>query len=426
MLKSRHPVPARAWLLLLLAGVAGMLFYIDRQTLSVLKPTLKVEMGWSDTHYSWLVTAFMVPYTLCYLVTGQLIDRWGTRLMMPLFLGVMSVATMLTGLAGNLWTMAACRFVLGAAEAGIVPAVLVAIVTWFPRDLRGTANTFNKPLTVSGQILVAPLAAWITAGIGWRWAFLLPGLASLIAARMWWTLDRSPPEYGAPPAPASPPTYREVIRTKAIRGVLLARIISDPLWFFLIFWQPGFLQEELGMTLEKFGQVGWIPAAASVGFIMVFGVTSDWLIRRGWSPAASRIRILMAVSLLSPAILVLRWVDHHGLAITLLTIVQVMTATWLSMTGLLMSDLVPRRMVGTAVAIMSAFGAAMGTVFNLCAGPLIESVGYSTLLVLASLLHPLAAGILWWNYGHSRTGPDQTSAADTLAPQPLPAVPPGR
>ena len=112
---SRPTIPTRAWLLLVLAGIAGMLFYIDRQTLSVLKSTLKDDLGWSDADYSWLVTAFMVPYTFCYLVTGQLIDRWGTRVMMPVFLGIMSVATMLTGLAGNLWTMGACRFVLGAA-----------------------------------------------------------------------------------------------------------------------------------------------------------------------------------------------------------------------------------------------------------------------------------------------------------------------
>ncbi len=74
MPNSRHSVPTRAWLLLLLAGVAGMLFYVDRQSLSVLKTTLKAEQHWTDMQYSWLVTAFMVPYTLCYLVTGQLID----------------------------------------------------------------------------------------------------------------------------------------------------------------------------------------------------------------------------------------------------------------------------------------------------------------------------------------------------------------
>ena len=110
-------------------------------------------------------------------------------------------------------------------------------------------------------------------------------------------------------------------------------------------------------------------------------------------------------TLLSPAVLALNWVGDHGWALTLLTLVQIMTATWLSMTGLLMSDLVPRRMVGTAVALMSAFGAATGAGFNLFVGPLIETVGYSTLLVLCSLLHPIAAGILWWSYARKTTGP---------------------
>jgi len=383
-------------LILLLTGVAGMLFYVDRQTLSVLKSTLKAEEGWTDIQYSWLVTAFMVPYTLCYFVTGQLIDRWGTRLMMPVFLGAMSLATLISGLADNLLVFGASRFLLGAAEAGIVPAVLVAIVTWFPNDRRGMANTFNKPLTVAGQVLVAPWAAWITLEFGWRWAFVLPALLGLVAAVLWFGLDRAPPYATGEQAPVR---IREILRSPIIRGVLLARLISDPLWFFLIFWQPGFLQEELGMSLERFGHIGWIPAAASLGFIMLTGVMSDWLIVRGWTPVASRLRILTLTAGLSPALLALLWVHGHGPALALLTVVQIMTATWLSMTGLLLSDLVPRRTIGTSVAVVSAVGAAAGGLVNLTAGPLIEAIGYSTLLVLGCLLHPLAAGILWWHYG---------------------------
>jgi ACS family hexuronate transporter-like MFS transporter len=345
----------------------------------------------------------MVPYTLCYLVTGRLIDRWGTRLMMPLFLGAMSVATVLTGLAGNLWTMGACRFVLGAAEAGIVPAVLVTIVTWFPPDRRGTANTINKPLTVSGQVLVAPLAVLITAGLGWRWAFFLPGLLGLAVAYAWWRLDRDPPLYIPPGPAASPARFRDILAQPVVRAVFLARMISDPLWFFMLFWQPGYLQEELGMSLGKFGQIGWIPAAASVGFIMLLGHASDRLISHGRTPANSRIVILLATSILSPAVLVLPWVGDHTIALALLTVIQVMTATWLSMSGLLISDLVPRRIVGTAVALLSVFGAATGALFNLLAGPLIEAVGYTALLVVGSLLHPLAAGVLWWGYSRQRT-----------------------
>lgn len=204
-----------------------MLFYIDRQTLSVLKTTLKIEQGWTDTQYSWLVTAFMVPYTLSYLVTGQMIDRWGTRRMMPLFLGVMSIATLLCGMSTNLWTLGICRFVLGAAEAGIVPAVLVSIVTWFPYDRRGMANTFNKPLTVAGQVFVAPLAVWISLELNWRWAFILPGLVGMSAALIWWLLDRHPPLHQALPPVRPAVSFREVLGNRAIWGVLAASLYDE-------------------------------------------------------------------------------------------------------------------------------------------------------------------------------------------------------
>jgi ACS family hexuronate transporter-like MFS transporter len=378
-----------------------MLFYVDRQTLSVLKSTLKVAEGWTDTQYSWLVTAFMLPYTLCYFFTGYLIDRWGTRVMMPLFLGAMSLASVLSGLADSITLFGASRFLLGAAEAGIVPAVLVALVTWFPHDRRGMANTFNKPLTVAGQVLVAPLTAWITLNLGWRWAFLLPGFFGFAAALAWYALDRNPP-YAAQEGPTrTTVSFRAVFHMPVIRGVLLARLISDPLWFFLIFWQPGFLQEERGMSLEKFGQVGWIPAAVSVGFVMLTGVISDWLIVRGQTAIASRLRILIATAALSVALPALLWLHSHSAALALLTVVQIMTATWLSMTGLLVSDLVPRQLIGTSISVISAVGAAAGGLVSLAAGPLIESVGYSTLLVVGALLHPTAAVVLWWYYGRN-------------------------
>jgi ACS family hexuronate transporter-like MFS transporter len=101
-------ISTRAWVVVFLCGLAGMLFYMDRQTLSVLKTTLKGEMGWTDTDYGFLVSAFMACYTVCYLFTGRWIDRWGTRICMPLFIGLMSAAMVLSGLAGWLGLMASC------------------------------------------------------------------------------------------------------------------------------------------------------------------------------------------------------------------------------------------------------------------------------------------------------------------------------
>lgn len=391
-----------------------MLFYIDRQALSVLKTTLKTEMGWSDTQYGWLVVSFMVPYTLGYFITGRLIDRWGTRVVMPLTLGVMSVATLLSGFVQNLWQMAVCRVVLGLAESAIVPTVLVAIVTWFPYDRRGTANTLNKPLTVSGNILVTPLAVWLTLHMDWRWAFFVPGLFGILIAKLWWAMDRNPPDYLEATGRSAGQAQNEPGRTwrdRAVWGLVLARVISDPLWFFLIFWQPGYLQEALDMPLEKLGRVGWIPFLVSMLFNMAAGVWSDRLIDRGWKPAASRLFILQALAVCSPAVLLLPFVQHHGLAITLLCIVQTMAVTWLSLTGLLMADLIPRERLGIAVAVMSAFGAAMGALVNLLIGPLVEAVGYTPLFIVGALLHPLAACVLWWFYQRGVATPQRVVGA---------------
>src|ERR1700684_2378018 len=99
---ERERVPPRAWLILLLSGLAGMLFYVDRQTLSVLKTTLKSNLGWSDLDYGWLVTAFMSSYTIGYLFSGRWVDRWGTRRMMPLFICLMSISTICCGLVPHL------------------------------------------------------------------------------------------------------------------------------------------------------------------------------------------------------------------------------------------------------------------------------------------------------------------------------------
>ena len=402
----RHPamrqftasVSPRSWVIILLSGLAGMLFYIDRQALSVLKTTLKDDWGMSDVNYSWLVAAYMIPYTIFYLISGRLIDRWGTRLMMPIFLAGMALSTVGSGLAVGLWSFGATRVLLGLAEAGIIPAVMVAIVAWFPVSLRGTATTLNKPLTVAGPILVVPFAAWISAHYGWRWAFIVPGVLSGAVAVAWWFTDHGAPAEAGFGAPRELPSFRAVLARKDIRGVLLARILTDPLWFFLMFWQPGFLQEELGMSLGEFGRLGWIPAATSLLGIMALGLTSDVLVRRGVAPARSRVRILIYAATLSPALLALTWTHSIPVSLVLLSLVQVMAASWLSFSAVLLSDLVPPRMVGTTVAVMSALGATSGLLLNLAAGPLIQAFGYNHVLAAGSLLHPLAALILWRAY----------------------------
>ncbi|AWI09704.1 MFS transporter [Ereboglobus luteus] len=395
-------IPFRAWYILALAGMAGMMYYLDRQTLSVLKTTLKGVFGWSDIEYGWLTAIFMVPYTIGYFFAGRLIDRFGTRVMMPVFLCTMSAVTLLTASSSQLWQFAACRMALGFAGAGVVPMVMVTIVTWFPHDRRGTANMFSKPFSSAGNILVTPLAVSLATAFGWRWAFIVPGLTGVALALMWIMADRNPPQYTAPaatsPVASASSSLASLLRNRTLWGLILARAISDPLWFFLMFWQPGYLQEELDMSFAKLGWVGWIPFAVSLVMNMVLSRFSDVLIDRGWTPQKGRLRLLQLTACLSPAMIIMPFVTSHAGVIAILCVVQAMALVWFNLTNLLMADVMPRHQVGTCVGIINACGAGTGALVNFTAGWLLAQFGYPALFIAGALLHPLAAGVLWWFY----------------------------
>ena len=403
-----NPLPAisrRAWAIVVLCGFAGMFFYLDRGTLSVLKTTLKADLGWSDTDYGWLVTTFMMFYTGCYFVSGRWLDRWGTHIMMPLFIGLMSAATVLSGLARSLGEMAACRALLGIAEAGVMPAIMVAIFHWVPVHRRGLASTIKEPLYVAGQVLATPLAVWFTQRASWHAAFFVPGVAGLVVALMWWWTDAPKArEVNLPGDLRGEPAvqYRDILCRRELWGVIAARCVSDPLWFFLIYWEPGFLQERLGLSLGALGRVGWIPTAVATAALLIFGAGSDWLVTRcGWTPARSRRTILQTLACLGPLVLALHFVHNTTLAIVLLCLVRVMAVTWLNFTNIFMADLVPRNMIGSAVALMSAVGACTGLACNAIVGPVVTTAGYGAIFAVGACLHPIAALILWRVYGRS-------------------------
>lgn len=391
-----HP-QARAKVLIGLAGMAGMLFNIDRNVLAALKTTIAPEFGWSDADYGLLTAVLLLAYIASYFATSGLIDRWGTRRSMPLFVAGMSTATLLSGLARTDGEMVLARLLLGAAQAGIQPATILAIVTWFPVAHRGTANAFTKPFTVAGHVLLPVFVAGVTAALGWRWAFLIPALIGFVVAALWWLCDREP----AKTVQVSPRfSLREVLSWRAVWLLAAVRAVSDPVWFFLGAWQPAYLQEHHGMSLAEYGRLGWIPPALSLLGTMMLGALSDRFIVRGADAITARRRALNWSLLAVPALFGLFLTRDYRVALGLLALIQIMTSTWLGLTGLLMSDLVPRHAVATAVGVISAVGAAAGALANFAAGHLVPWAGYPVLLGLCGVLHPLAALLLWRGIKH--------------------------
>jgi len=325
---------------------------------------------------------------------------------MPALLIVMSMATIMSGLANSLHEMGIWRALLGVAEAGVMPTVMVAVFFWFPPERRGTANAIKEPIYVVGQIAATPMAALMTALISWHFAFFTPGVFGLFVAVAWWFTDcqKLPKSTVEIRDQTLEPkiSYLDILRRKEIWGVILARLISDPLWFFFIYWEPGYLQEKVGLSLHELAQIGWIPTAAGTSALLLLSFFSDSLISRlNWSPAKSRRMVLQFVSVLSPMVLLLQFTDNRILVIALLCVARMMMVTWLGLSSLLMADIVPRKMIGTSIALMSAFGAGTGLLFNSFVGPVLGSMGYGVIFAFGAMLHPIASVVLWLWYGRN-------------------------
>lgn len=391
-------------------GLIFALFAGDRAVLGILKTTLGTELGLTNSGYSVLVTAFMVPYTAMYLFVGGWIDRFGTRRMLTLCVFGMSAATVLAGTARGVGQLAASRFVLGIAEAGVVPAITLAIFTWFASERRALAYSLANTVQQTAYILSPPFVAAVALGLGWRWAFLIPGLSGFVIATLWWQANRAA---GAPP-PAEPDAravasdadanlglwarVRLLLALPSVRVLIVARVISDPFWFFFQYWQTAFLQERVGMSLARVGQLTWIPPLAYMVAALGFSTFSDRLIARGWAAPRARLVLLLGATTLAPAAFALPLIHSEFAALVLVTLVWVMCATWLNMSSIFMGALVPRHSLASSIGIMSALGGVTSIAFNAVVGTIIDHFGYNAPFFVGACLHPLAAALLAWHF----------------------------
>jgi ACS family hexuronate transporter-like MFS transporter len=388
------PIPLRSWLILLLVFGVGLLNYFDRQTLSILKATLKTEIGLTDTHYPYLVTAFMVPYIVMYLVSGRIVDRFGSRGPMAIFVSIWSGATMLAGAAQNLWHLAGARALLGISEPGAFPAGMRAQVAWFPASRRAFMMSLISPCTAVGAILAPPAVALLTGLWGWRSAFIVPGVFGFGLAVTWWLVDHDAPSSSSAEAAKPAPPLRTILADRRFQGMLVARVLTDPVWYFYLFWLPGYLQERVGLTLPQLGAVGWIPSA----FAAVAGIfTARWSDKAallGTAATATRVRIIFAASMLAPIGCLLPIVPSLPWILAVLCIVYAVAQMWFFYTAVLLADVFPAGAVAGAMGVLGAVGATTAMLVNLGIGPLVERTGYAPVFIAAAVMHPLAAFVL--------------------------------
>ncbi|MEI6588523.1 MAG: MFS transporter [Verrucomicrobiota bacterium] len=388
------------WLLLILAGLVTLLSNLDRAILTQLKTTFTTQLGISNSDYSILVTAFMVPYIGMYFVVGKWVDRYGTRFCITFFLTIISAATLLFTFSHGLWQMAALRFIFGAASAGILPAVFVAVTKWFPVNARGTAIAISAPLGTLGTVLAPPFTALITLHINWQMAFCIPGVVGLGLASVWYLVDRSPKIVQIDKKDSY---IKSILRNKSLWGIFAARIITDPFWFILQFWQVAYFQEKLGLSLSDTAELLWIPPVGQAILGIVLGWYSDHLIKKGMPALKARAVILTGLIIFTPCIFIMAWTHNVHVALIMLILIQFLGRGWLGGASLLASELVPATSIASTISIMSALAGISSLILNAAAGHLIDCFGYSVLFTVTGIAFPIASYLVWYNYLKSKS-----------------------
>jgi ACS family hexuronate transporter-like MFS transporter len=381
--------------------------YMDRQVLGVLKTTLQHDFGWNEIDYSNLVFAFQAAYALGMLLVGRFIDRVGTRIGYGLAMVFWSVASMAHALCGSLLSFAIARAALGLGESGAFPASIKTVAEWFPRKERALATgIFNAGSNV-GAIVTPLLVPWITIRYGWRWAFLITGIVGFLWFLVWMAVYRKPEEH--PRCSAAELSHiRSDAENTSVRvpwsrllgyrqtwAFAIAKFLTDPIWWFYLFWVPGFLQREHGLNLTQVGlplvTIYLISDAGSIAG----GWLSSRLIGRGVSVnRARKLAMLICAVCVVPIIYAYR---AQGLWSTVLLIGLAAAAHQGFSANLYttVSDMFPSQAVASVVGIGSMAGGIGGMLIAKIVGYVLQATGsYFVPFVMAGVAYLIALGLM--------------------------------
>ncbi|MFB3903787.1 MAG: MFS transporter [Acidobacteriota bacterium] len=397
------------WFIVGWITLSTMLNLIDRQTLSIVAPVLREEFGLSNSDYANILNAFLLSYTVMYTVGGRLVDRIGEKIGMTFFVLWWSLSTMLHSLASGALSLGAFRFLLGVGEPGNYPAALRAVTTWFAKRERGFPIALYSSGSSVGSLVAVPLIAWLTLTWSWRMAFVVPGLIGLVWVAVWWKVYRNPsPSMAAAfSAAASPaavgdqgparalPSMLSLLQDRRVVAILAARLITDPVWTFFLFWTPQYLKSERGFSLTDIGLYAWIPFLFGGAGGMLGGAASDFLIRRGFSPARARTLVLYVTAAVAPAGAAIGFVGSAGLSIALIAMMAFVCYAWFINTAALASDVFPENVIGTVQGYMGTIGCIGGMILTWVAGTVLDRFdSYTPMFVIAASGHLTAAIIL--------------------------------
>lgn len=397
------------WTICVLLFFCTTVNYIDRNALSVLKTTLQQELGWTDVDYGWITFAFTVAYAAFPSLVGRAIDRYGVKVGLAAALVLWSLMAMAHGLVGTVMGFIIVRFLLGLAEAANFPASIKAVALWFPQQERAFATgLFNSGTNVG--VMLSFVTVWLASTFGWQAAFIAIGVAGLFWLGFWWRGFDVPEKHPRVSAAelayiqaGRPPTeetlklpWTSLLRYREVWPFLIGKMLTDPVWWFYLFWLPSYLERERGQNpLKSAFLLAVIYTGSSVGSI-VGGWFSGFLIRRGWQVGSARMTTMLACAMCMPGSIIAYYTDSFALCVAFITLATACHQAWSANLFTVASDLFPSKLSGSVVGLGATTGGIGGMFMTLLAALAIQWTGnQQTVFITMGLLHPLSLLIFW-------------------------------
>ena len=384
------------WVVCALVFFATTVNYIDRQVIGILAPTLQREIGWTEVEYGYIVTAFQAAYAIGLLLVGRLLDVLGTKIGYALALAVWSVAAMAHALARTPFGFGAARFALGLGESGNFPAAIKTMAEWFPRRERALATGIFNAGTNVGAV-IAPLAVpWIAVTYGWRWAFILTGAIGLLWLLFWLPMYDHPARHprvspaelalirSDPEDPAQRIPWLRLLPHRQTWAFAAGKFMTDPIWWFYLYWIPKFLHDKHGLSLLKLG-----PPLVAIYLIADIGsIGGGWLsstmLRRGVSVNRARKLAMLVCAVCVTPIVFASGVTSMWVAVALVGLAAAAHQGWSANLFTLASDLFPRSAVASVVGLGGMAGAIGGMLIATAAGWVLQLTGSYHLLFMVA------------------------------------------
>ena len=381
--------------------------YISRQTFSVLAPLITAQFHLSHTELAKILGAFQISYAITWLPGGILLDVVGTRLGLAIAVVFWSLINIFTGFATSAFGFASFRFLLGIGEGLNWPGASKAVADWFPREERGLAVAiFDSGSSVGGAVaaVVVPI---IALALGWRWAFFFAGGLGFIWLALWLriyyplgshprvtadevSLIRAGQDTPRTSARYGPQLWLSLVRDRNVWGIVLGRALTDPIWWFYVFWLPQYLSDARGFSLQRIALFAWLPFLAADLGNFTGGLVSGYCIRHGITVVRARTWVCVFSCLPILAGIPAFSVHNVYVALALICFALWGYASWSTMGLTLPSDLFPEDIVATVTGLSGLAAGLAGTAFTLAVGILVDRFSYRPAFIAAGLL-PLFA-----------------------------------